>query len=257
MAQFKPQIVLSVKHWNNTLFSFRTTRDTSFRFRNGEFVMMGLEINKKPLVRAYSIVSPNYEEYLEFLSIKVKNGALTSKLKNIKVGDTVLVSQKPTGSLIIDDLKKGENLYLLATGTGLAPFLSIIQAPEIYEKFNKIILFHGVRYKNELTYRNDIQNKLSNHPYIGKLAKEKLIYYPCVTRETFHNQGRITELFNNNKLTKSIGLPALNPKTDRAMICGNPRMLKDTSKVLESFGLQSNPKIGIQGDYVIERAFVE
>ena len=256
MAALTQQKVLSIHHWNDSLFSFRTTRDPGFRFRNGEFVMVGLQLDNKPLIRAYSIVSANYEEYLEFFSIKVLDGALTSRLKNIQINDSVLISKKPTGSLIIDDLKPGKNLYLIATGTGLAPFLSMISDLEIYEKFEKIILFHGVRYKTELAYFDEIKLELPKHPYIGEMVSKQLIYYPSVTREKFIHQGRITDLIKSNKLCKDINLPALNPKTDRVMICGSPSMLKDTCNILDSLGFISNPKTGIQGDYVIERAFV-
>lgn len=258
MAAFNTEKVLSVHHWNDTLFSFTTTRDASLRFHNGHFVMLGLEVEGKPLMRAYSIASPNYSENLEFLSIKVQDGPLTSRLQHLKVGDSVLVSRKPVGTLVIDDLKPGaRNLYLFATGTGLAPFMSIIQDPETYEKFEKVVLLHGVRFVSELAYADFIQNELPQNEYFGDVVREKLIYYPTVTREPFRNQGRITELVESGQLFTDIGLPPLNPETDRGMICGSPAMLADISNMLNSRGFTVSPGVGQPGDYVIERAFVD
>jgi len=257
MSAFNTQKVLSVKHWNESLFSFTTTREESFRFENGQFVMIGLEQNGKPLLRAYSIASPNYEEHLEFFSIKVPNGPLTSLLQHIKEGDSILVGRKPTGTLLLADLKPGKNLFLLSTGTGLAPFISLIQDPETYEKFEKIILVHGVRKVDDLAYREFITEVLPNHEFLGEEVRERLIYYPTVTREDFVNQGRLTDLLENGKLLSDIGLPPLDPKTDRAMLCGSPAMLDDTCAILDKAGLTVSPRIGIAGDYVIERAFVE
>lgn len=257
MSAFNTQTVLSVTHWNDSLFSFTTTRDESFRFENGQFVMIGLEQNGKPLLRAYSIASPNYQEHLEFFSIKVPNGPLTSILQNIKPGDPILVGRKPTGTLLLPDLKPGRNLFLLSTGTGLAPFISLIQDPDAYEKFEKIILVHGVRKINDLAYREFITQDLPNHEFLGEEVRNKLIYYPTVTRENFYNQGRLTDLLETGKLLADIGLPALNPETDRAMLCGSPQMLDDTCRILDAAGLVVSPRIGIAGDYVIERAFVE
>lgn len=257
MSAFNTQTVLSVTHWNDSLFSFTTTRDESFRFENGQFVMIGLNVGEKPLLRAYSIASPNYEEHLEFFSIKVPNGPLTSLLQHIKVGDSILVGKKPTGTLLLSDLKSGKNLFLLSTGTGLAPFISLIQDPDAYEKFEKIILVHGVRKINDLAYRKFITEDLLNNEFLGEDARKKLIYYPTVTREEFFNQGRLTDLLENGKLLTDIGLPPFNPETDRAMLCGSPGMLDDTCKILDKNGLTVSPRIGIAGDYVIERAFVE
>jgi ferredoxin/flavodoxin---NADP+ reductase len=257
MSAFNTQTVLSVTHWNDSLFSFTTTRDESFRFENGQFVMIGLEHNGKPLLRAYSIASPNYEEQLEFFSIKVPNGPLTSILQNIKPGDPILVGRKPTGTLLLPDLKPGRHLFLLSTGTGLAPFISLIQDPDAYEKFEKIILVHGVRKINDLAYREFITQDLPNHEFLGEEVRNKLIYYPTVTREDFYNQGRLTDLLETGKLLADIGLPPLNPETDRAMLCGSPQMLDDTCRILDAAGLVVSPRIGIAGDYVIERAFVE
>lgn len=257
MSAFNTQKVLSVKHWNDSLFSFTTTRDDSFRFENGQFVMIGLNQNEKPLLRAYSIASPNYAEHLEFFSIKVPNGPLTSLLQHIKEGDSILVGRKPTGTLLLADLKPGKNLFLLSTGTGLAPFISLIQDPETYEKFEKIILVHGVRKVDDLAYRDFITRELPNHEFLGEDVRNKLIYYPTVTREAFTNQGRLTDLMQSGKLLADIGLPPLDPATDRAMLCGSPGMLDDTCAILDTAGLTVSPRIGMAGDYVIERAFVE
>lgn len=257
MAAFNTETVLSVHHWNDTLFSFTTTRDAALRFTNGHFVMIGLEVDGKPLMRAYSVASPNYAEELEFLSIKVQNGPLTSRLQHLKVGDEILMSRKPVGTLVVDDLRAGRNLYLFGTGTGLAPYMSIIQDPETYERFEKVVLVHGVRYVSELAYRDYIENELPNHEYFGELIREKLIYYPTVTREPFRNEGRITTLINSGKFFTDIGLPEIDPEHDRAMICGSPAMLEDISQLLNERGLSISPGVGQPGDYLIERAFVE
>ncbi|WP_353149567.1 ferredoxin--NADP reductase [Pollutimonas bauzanensis] len=257
MAAFNTEQVLNVRHWNDTLFSFTTTRDPALRFHNGHFVMLGLEVNGKPLMRAYSIASANYEENLEFLSIKVQDGPLTSRLQHLKEGDTVLVSKKPVGTLLVDDLKPGKHLYLFATGTGLAPFMSIIKDPDVYERFEKVVLLHGVRFKSELAYADYIQNELPNNEYFGDIVREKLIYYPSVTREPFRNQGRITEMVESGKLFADIGLPPLDPQVDRAMLCGSPHMLADIGAMLDKRGFVVSGGVGQPGDYVIERAFVE
>ena len=257
MSKYSTEKVLSVHHWNDRLFSFKTTRQQGLRFENGQFVMIGIEVEGRPLTRAYSVASPNYEEHLEFFSIKVPNGPLTSRLQHLKVGDDLLVSRKPTGTLVIHDLRPGKNLYLLSTGTGLAPYMSLIQDIEMYERFEKIILVHGVRTVNELAYADFIENELPNNEFFGEEVKNKLIYYPTVTREDFRNQGRLTDLIKSGKLFTDIGLPPINPKEDRAMICGSAAMLKDTEELLDSLGLEVSPRIGQPGDYVIEHAFVE
>lgn len=256
MATLMTETVTEVRHWNNTLFSFKATRDMGFRFKNGHFTMIGLQQDNRPLLRAYSIVSANYEEELEFFSIKVPNGPLTSKLQHLKVGDQILVNSKATGTLTVDNMLPGKNLYLLSTGTGLAPFLSIIRDPEVYEAFDKIILTHGVRNVNELAYSDYINNELPNNEYFGDIVREKLIYYPTVTREKYANQGRITDLIESGKLFDDIGLPPLNPEVDRAMLCGSPSMLKDTTEILDNLGF-TETRHGDLGNYVIERAFVE
>jgi ferredoxin--NADP+ reductase len=257
MAAVAPEKVLSVHHWNDSLFSFKTTRDSSFRFRNGHFVMIGLEVEGKPLLRAYSIASANYEEHLEFFSIKVQNGPLTSRLQHLKEGDEILVGKKPTGTLVLDDLKPGKNLYLFGTGTGLAPFMSLIRDPEAYERFEKVVLFHGVRTVSELAYQEYISKELHDDEFLGEMVRDKLLYYPSVTREPYRNQGRLTDLIISNKMTDDLGLPPLSPETDRVMICGSPSMNKDTADLLEERGFVISPSVGVPGDYVIERAFVE
>jgi ferredoxin--NADP+ reductase len=249
--------VLKVHHWNDTLFSFRTTRDPALRFRNGHFVMLGLQVEGKPLLRAYSVASANHEEHLEFLSIKVPNGPLTSRLQHLQPGDELIVGRKPVGSLVVDDLRPGRHLYLLSTGTGLAPFMSIIQDPETYERFEKVVLIHGVRLVSELAYADFIENGLPQHEFLGELVRDKLIYYPTVTREAFRHQGRLTDVIASGRLFEDIGLPPLDPEHDRAMICGSPAMLADSCSLLDARGFQISPRQGELGDYVIERAFVE
>ncbi|WP_020393683.1 ferredoxin--NADP reductase [Thiolinea disciformis] len=257
MSSFATETVTSVQHWNDTLFSFRTTRDQGFRFINGQFVMIGLEVEGRPLMRAYSIASANHEEFLEFFSIKVQDGQLTSRLQHLKVGDPVIMSKKPTGTLVLRDLKPGKRLFLFATGTGLAPFMSLVHDVDMYESFDKIILMHGVRWKNELAYKDYLENELPNNEYLGELVREKLIYYPAVTREAFVHHGRLTNLIRSGELFNHIGEAPLDPSTDRAMICGSPAMLNDTSTMLNDYGFQISPRQGEAGDYVIERAFVE
>ena len=257
MAAYNTEKVLSVHHWNDTLFSFRTTRDPGLRFENGQFVMIGLMVNNKPLVRAYSIASANYEDHLEFFSIKVQDGPLTSRLQHLKVGDDLLVSQKPVGTLVLHDLLPARHVYLLSTGTGLAPFMSLIKDPELYERFDKIVLIHGTRIVSELAYEDFITRELPENEFLGDAVKEKLIYYPTVTREPFRHQGRLTDLINSGKLFEDIGLPPLNPEIDRAMICGSPAMLADTRQLLDERGFVVSPQIGEPGHYVFERAFVE
>lgn len=257
MTSIGEERVVSVHHWNDTLFSFRTTRDQGLRFENGHFVMIGLEVEGRPLMRAYSIASANYEEHLEFLSIKVANGPLTSRLQHLRVGDPVLVSRKPTGTLVLHDLLPGKHLYLFATGTGLAPFMSVIQDPQTYERFEKVVLFHGVRRISELAYADFITRTLPQNEYFGDAVAQQLIYYPAVTREAFRNRGRLHDLIETGKLFADIGLPPLDPARDRAMLCGSPAMLKDATALLNRRGFRISPHTGVPADYVIERAFVE
>jgi ferredoxin--NADP+ reductase len=256
MSNFFEETVLEVHHWNETLFSFKTTRDPGFRFKNGQFVMIGLEVNGKPLLRAYSIVSANYEEHLEFLSIKVPDGPLTSRLQHLKVGDKLIVGKKPTGTLVLDNLEDGKNLYMFSTGTGMAPFMCLIRDPEVYDRFEKVILVHGVRLVSELAYHDYITKELPTHELLGEEIAPKLIYYPTVTRETYRNQGRLTDLIHNGKLFSDIGLPPLDKIRDRVMICGSPQMLNDTRQICVDLGY-SEGNTGEPGQFVIEKAFVE
>ena len=256
MSNLIRETVTSVHHWNETLFSFTTTRNQGLRFKNGHFTMIGLEIEDKPLLRAYSIASANYEEEMEFFSIKVQDGPLTRHLQKLSVGDEILVGTKPVGTLVADHLLPGKNLYLLSTGTGLAPFMSIIKDYEIYEQFDKVILTHGVRYVSELAYQDRIENELPNNEYFGETVRDKLVYYPTVTREAFRNQGRLPDLITSGKLFEDIGLPQPNPETDRFMLCGSPAMLSDLTDILDNLGFQE-ARGGKPGHYVIERAFVE
>ncbi|MDO9025023.1 ferredoxin--NADP reductase [Zwartia sp.] len=257
MAKQNEVTILEVKHWNETLFSFKTSRDPSLRFRNGHFVMIGLEVDGKPLMRAYSIASPNHAEHLEFFSIKVENGPLTSRLQHIRVGEKLLIGQKSVGTLVLDDLKPGKRLFLLSTGTGLAPFISIIQDPETYERFERVILIHGVRTVSELAYADFIRHELPADEYLGDMVRQQLIYYPTVTREAFRHTGRLTQAIQSGKLFEDLGQAPLSSLTDRAMICGSPAMLKETADMLDAAGFVVSPSAGEQGDYVFERAFVE
>jgi ferredoxin/flavodoxin---NADP+ reductase len=256
MSLATQETVLSVRHWNDTLMSFTTTRDRGLRFKNGHFVMIGLEVEGKPLMRAFSFASANYEEHLEFYSIKVPDGPLTSRLQNIKPGDAILVGKRPTGTLVLNTLTPGKRLYLLATGTGLAPFMSIIRDPETYERYEHVIIAHGVRTISELGYSDYIKNELPQHELVGELAQSQLKYYPTVTREAFDNQGRITSLLESSKLCSDLGLPALDPEHDRVMICGSQSMLTDLTNMLDARGFKEGSSHE-PAQYTIERAFVE
>ena len=256
MSAFHEERVLSVHHWTDRLFSFTTTRDPTLRFSNGHFTMIGLVVNGKPLLRAYSIVSANYEEHLEFLSIKVPDGPLTSRLQHIQVGDSVIVGKKPTGTLLIDYLLPAKRLYLFSTGTGLAPFLSVIRDPETYERFEQVILVHGVRQVAELAYHDYITQELPKHEFLGEMISQQLKYYPTVTREAYRNTGRITDLLDSGKMFSDLGLPNINPAEDRVMICGSPALLKDLKALLEARHFKEG-NTTTPGEYVIERAFVE
>ncbi|MBC8055878.1 MAG: ferredoxin--NADP reductase [Rhizobiales bacterium] len=256
MSAFNEETVLSVHHWTDKLFTFTTTRDPALRFSNGHFTMIGLRINNKPLLRAYSIVSANYEEHLEFLSIKVPDGPLTSRLQHIQVGEKIIVGKKPTGTLVIDYLTPGKHLYLLSTGTGLAPFMSIIRDPETYERFEQVILVHGVRTKDELAYHDLVTEHLPAHEFLGDMVSSKLRYYPTVTREAYKNMGRVTELMESGKMFADLGLPNLDAEHDRVMICGSPGMLRDLKHMLEGRGFKEG-NTSTPGAFVIERAFAE
>ncbi|MBB2198350.1 MAG: ferredoxin--NADP reductase [Gluconacetobacter sp.] len=250
------ETVLTVHHWTDRLFSFTTTRDAALRFENGQFAMIGIEVEGKPLLRAYSIASANYEEQLEFLSIAVPDGPLTSRLRHVKPGDKVLIGRKPTGTLLLDNLRPGRNLYFLSTGTGLAPFMSLIKDPAVYERFDKVILSHTVRISGELAYANHIRHELPQHEFLGEDVSGKLLYYPAVTREEFAVTDRITKLIESGKIFTDLNIPELDPEHDRVMICGSPEMLADTEALLESRGFDegNNSK---PGAYVVEKAFAE
>ena len=256
MSAFNEEKVTAVHHWTDRLFSFTTTRGPSLRFQNGHFTMIGLRVNGKPLLRAYSVVSANYEEHLEFLSIKVQDGPLTSRLQHIQVGDSIIVGNKPTGTLLIDYLLPARRLYLMGSGTGMAPFMSIIRDPATYERFEQVILVHGVREAAELAYHDTITQDLPRHEFLGQMVMAQLLYYPTVTREAFRHTGRITDLLDSGKLCSDLGLPAINPVEDRVMICGSPALLKDLKGLLEVRGFKEGNTTK-PGDYVIERAFVE
>ncbi len=256
MSAFNEETVLSVHHWTDRLFTFTTTRDQSLRFSNGHFTMIGLRVNDKPLLRAYSIVSANYEEHLEFLSIKVPDGPLTSRLQHIQVGDKIIVGRKPTGTLLIDYLLPGKRLYLVSTGTGLAPFMSIVRDPETYERFEQIVLIHGVRQVDELAYHDVLVEHLPAHELLGDMVSSQLRYYPTVTREAYRNTGRVTELMKSGKLFSDLDLPPLNPAEDRVMICGSPAMLRDLKHMLEEQGFPEG-NTSTPGAFVMDRAVAE
>lgn len=250
------QTVLTVHHWTDRLFSFTVTRDPGFRFENGQFVMIGLMVNGKPLLRAYSVASANHEEQLEFLSIKVPDGPLTSRLQNIQPGDALLVGRKPTGTLLLHNLEAGRNLYFLSTGTGLAPFMSLIKDPEVYDRYEKVILVHGCRLVDELAYHDFILDDLPKDEFLGDMVAEKLVYYPTVTREDFRNRGRVTELLESGKLFADRNLPPLDPAQDRVMICGSEAMLAELVDMLKARNFAEGNS-GEPGQYVIEKAFAE
>jgi len=247
--------VLSVHHWTDRLFSFTCTRDPHFRFAAGQFAMIGLVVDGKPLVRAYSMVSPPWEEHLEFLSIKVQHGPLTSRLQHILPGDKVLIGKKATGTLVPDNLAPGKTLWLCATGTGLAPFMSLIRDPETYDRFDQVVVAHTVRQVDELAYRDLISCDLPAHELLGELVQDRLRYYPSVTRESFATQGRITTLIENGQIFSDLGLPVMTPENDRVMLCGSEAMNADMRTLLEARGFiegsNNNP-----GTYVVEKAFV-
>ena len=247
--------VLSIHHWTDKTFSFKTTRNQGFRFKNGEFAMIGLEIDEKPLLRAYSIASANHEDHLEFLSIKVPNGPLTSKLQHIKIDDNILVNSKSTGTLVCDYLLPGKNLYLFSTGTGLAPFMSIIRDPETYEKFEKVILTHTVRVSKELAYKDLLEN-LNQDEIYKDITNNNFIYFNTVTRQEWHRKGRITSWIKDDKLWSEIGLSDFNPKNDRVMICGSEEMTFELKKIFELKGCKEG-STKEQGEFVIEKAFAE
>jgi len=253
---FYRETVTEITHYTDKLFSFRTTRDPAFRFENGQFTMIGLEVDGKPLLRAYSMASANYDEHLEFFSIKVPDGPLTSRLQHIAVGDELLVGKKPTGTLLNTNLRPGKRLYLLATGTGFAPFASILRDPETYDRFEQVIVVNGSRRVAELEYATRVVTDLRAHEFLGEYVEGKLEYYATVTREPYYHQGRITDLIASGALFDDLGVPPLSPDVDRAMICGNPNMLIDLRDMLLARGFEEGSS-GVPGDYVVEKAFAE
>ncbi|MEM9068338.1 MAG: ferredoxin--NADP reductase [Myxococcota bacterium] len=250
--------VIHVHHWNDSLFTIRTTRNMGLRFRAGQFVMMGLQLDDadKPLMRAYSFVNAPYDDELEFYSIKVPDGPLTSRLQHIKIGDEVLVGLRPTGTLVLPTLLPGRNLYCLATGTGLAPFMSIIRDPDTYERYENVILVHGVRHVSDLGYHDMILNELPEHPWVGEMVRQQLLYYPTVTREIFNTRGRITEQLASGQLTRSLDLPDLESGRDRVMLCGSPDMVRDLRAMLDERGFTMGTAAS-PGGYAYERAFAD
>lgn len=248
--------VVSVNHYTDRLFDFRITRPASFRFRSGEFVMIGLPNAEKPVFRAYSIASPSWDEEIEFFSIKVPDGPLTEHLQKIQPGDTVLMRKKPVGTLVNDALIPGKRLWMFSTGTGFAPFASVIRDPETYEKFEQVIVCHTCREVAELKYGYDIVTKTKNDPLVGEEASKQLIHYATTTREDSPHMGRITDLITSGKVFEDLGVPPLNPQIDRGMICGSMDFLKDTKALLEQAGLNegANSK---PAEFVVERAFVD
>ena len=250
--------VLWVRHWTDQLFSFAIQRPEDFRFRSGEFVMIGLpgEDGGKPILRAYSIASPAWDEQLEFFSIKVADGPLTSRLQNIQPGERVLMGKKPTGTLVLDALTGGERLWLIGTGTGLAPWLSVARDPDTYSRFGQVIVCHTVRNVADLAYRDFFTSGIHDDPLIGEEAKAQLTYYPTVTREKFETSGRITDRIRSGDLFADLGLPiGFSPNSDRVMLCGSMAMIKEAGELLETDGLKEGSNAE-PGDYVLERAFV-
>ncbi|MBX7249998.1 MAG: ferredoxin--NADP reductase [Caulobacteraceae bacterium] len=255
---FHVEETTSVHHWTDRLFSFTLSRPQTFRFRSGEFVMIGLPSEGKPVMRAYSIASPAWAEELEFLSIKVPDGPLTSRLQLIQPGDPVLMGRKTTGTLVLDALKGGRRLFLISTGTGLAPFLSVARDPDAYERFEQIVVIHTVRQVAELAYRELFERQIFEDPLIGEMAAGRLVYLPSVTREPFPRAGRVTTRIADGSLFAELGMRAsgFDPACDRAMLCGSMAMIKETAALLEGYGMVEGAN-SAPGDYVIERAFVD
>ena len=248
--------VLSVTHWTDRLFHFEVERPASFRFRSGEFVMIGLLNEKgKPLLRAYSIAAPFWSEVLAFYSIKVQDGPLTSRLQHIQAGEHIIMTKKPVGTLVLDALLPGKRLYMIATGTGIAPFASLIRDPEVYEQYDEVILTHTCREAAELAYGAELVEMTKKDELIGEMAQEKLRYYPTTTRETSPKMGRITDLIKSGEVSQDLGVPDLGPETDRVMICGSMGLNNDVKAIIEEKGFEegANSK---PGTYVLEKAFV-
>ncbi|MBU74974.1 MAG: ferredoxin--NADP(+) reductase [Rhodospirillaceae bacterium] len=250
------ETVLEVKHYTDRLFHFRTTRSSGTRFRDGEFLMIGLEADGKPLLRAYSVASPNYEDYMEWFSIKVPDGPLTSRLQHMKVGDEVITNTKAVGTLVMDNLKSGRNLYMLATGTGVAPFMSLVRGLETYEKYEKVILLWSTREVKELAFMDMLEN-LNNHPVWGEVTQGNFLFYPSVTREDFKNTGRITDAIFNGSVYDKLGVPVFDKNQDSAMICGSIEMNMEFKRYFEDRLGCVEGSSNTPGDFVLEKSFVE
>ncbi|MGP3697714.1 ferredoxin--NADP reductase [Rhodobacter sp. NSM] len=250
------QTVTTVQHWTDRLFSFRVTRPQSLRFRSGEFVMIGLlDERGKPIMRAYSIASPNWDEELEFYSIKVPDGPLTSRLQHIQPGDQIILRPKPVGTLVLDALLPGKRIWFLATGTGIAPFASLMRDPDTYERYEQVIMMHTCREKAELEYGRQLVESLKDDPLIGEMVGDKLLYYPTTTRETSDRMGRITDNLTSGKVFEDLGVPVMNMAEDRAMVCGSLQFNLDVKTVLEGYGLREGAN-SEPLEYVVEKAFV-
>ncbi len=250
------ETVLSVRHWTDELFSLRLTRPAAFRFRSGEFVMLGLMVDGKPILRAYSMASPAWDDGLDFYSIKVQDGPLTSRLQHVKEGDKVLLGKKPTGTLVLDALLPGKRLYLLSTGTGFAPWASLLRDPETYDKFDQVIVTHTCRHVADLQYSKFITDGLKDDPLVGEEAPGKVTYFASTTRDEFPTMGRITDLIESHALFDHLGVEPLNRENDRVMICGSMAMLQDTKALVERFGLEEGSNAR-PGDFVVEKAFAD
>ncbi len=256
MSALDCECVLSVRHWTPRLFSFTTTRNRALRFVSGQFTMIGLRVGDGALLRAYSIASAHYEETLQFLSINVPGGPLTSRLQHVVPGDLILVSRRAFGTLLMSNLLPGKVLYLIATGSGLAPFASIIKDPETYDSFETIVLFHGCRHRDDLEFGRECVAELRANDLVGEAAPNKLIYHPSVTREAYQNSGRVTNLIISGKLFDLLRLPIFHPEHDRIMLCGNPNMIDAMRSILSDRGLREGHPAS-PGHFVVERAFVE
>lgn len=254
-ANVHAETVVSVRHYTDRLFSFRVTRPQSFRFRSGEFVMIGLPNAEKPVFRAYSIASPAWDEEIEFFSIKVPDGPLTSHLQKIQPGDTVLLRQKSTGTLVTDALTPAKRLFMISTGTGFAPFASLVRDPDTFEKFDEIIVTHTCRDHAELAYGVELFENLAADPLIGELTEGRVTLYSTTTREITPRMGRITRLIENGRFYEDLGIAPLSPETDRVMICGSMHMLKDVKELVEGLGFKEG-SLSHPADFVVERAFV-
>lgn len=250
------ETVESVRHWSDHMFSFRMTRPASFRFRAGEFVMLGMAGEKRPLLRPYSIVSPSWDESLEFLSVKLADGPLTSQLQKVQPGDQLFLGRKPTGTLVLDALEPGSRLFLLATGTGLAPFMSVLREPETWERFARVVLVHSVRTVADLAYRQELESFLADDPLVAEKAVQQLSYVPTVTREPFHTTARIQRLLQQGAIFEGVHGPAgLREKSDRVMICGSMALNREMAETLTNLGFREGSNAN-PGHFVVERAFV-